>query len=177
MTQSKTWRGAKRIARLHDAVSFAGFACGGAALALIVVIYAYEVTMRYFFLAPTIWASDFVTFLLLLSVFLAMPWLTREGGHVAVTLVPDMLPEKAGRLLIRTGFLASSFACFWAGWISLQENVVLFDRGTATLSTVRIPKWTLAAFITYGLVNSGLYFLLAAVRGPSASGPEGGEHA
>lgn len=177
MSQAKVLRGAGLIARLHDAVSFAGFACGAAALALIVVIYAYEITMRYFFLAPTMWASDFVTFLLLLSVFLVMPWLTREGGHVAVTLVPDMLPEKAGRLLIRAGFLGCSGACFWSGWISLQENLVLFERGTATLSTVRIPKWTLAAFITYGLLNSGIYFLVAAVRGPIVPGTEGSEHA
>ena len=177
MSQVQALRGAGRIARLHDAVSVAGFACGGATLALIVVIYAYEVTMRYFFFAPTMWASDFVTFLLLLSVFLVMPWLTREGGHVAVTLVPDMLPEKAGRLLTRAGFLAGSAACFWAGWISLQENLVLFERGTATLSTVRVPKWTLSAVITYGLLNSGIYFLVAAVRGFIASGPDGGEHA
>ncbi len=177
MSQVKALRGAGPIARLHDAVSFAGFACGGAALALIVMIYVYEVMMRYFFLAPTMWASDSVTFLLLLSVFLVMPWLTREGGHVAVTLVPDMLPEKAGRLLLRTGFLAGSVACFWSGWISLQENLALFERGTATLSTVRIPKWTLGAFITYGLVNSGIYFLVAGLRGPIVSATERGEHA
>lgn len=176
MSQAKAPVHAGPIARLHDAVSFAGFACGTTALALIVAIYAYEVTMRYFFLAPTMWASDFVAFLLLVSVFLVMPWLTREGGHVAVTLVPDMLPETAGMLLLRAGFLAGAVACFWAGWISFQENLVLFERGTATLSTVRIPKWTLVVFITYGFMNSGIYFLILAVRGPVASGTEGGAH-
>lgn len=166
--------GSSSVARFHDAISRAAFACGAAALALIVVIYAYEITMRYFFVAPTMWASDFVTFLLLLSVFLVMPWLTKEGGHVAVTLVPDMLPPRVGALLLRLGFLAGAVACFWSGWISLQENLVLYERGTATLTTIRIPKWTLAVFITYGLINSGLYFLIAAVK-PGDTDRAGGE--
>ncbi|SFP90965.1 TRAP transporter small permease [Tranquillimonas alkanivorans] len=177
MSGNDSTRAGRRAARVHDAISFIGFACGAGALGLIVVIYAYEVTMRYFFIAPTTWASDLVTFLLLLSVFLVIPWLTKEGGHVAVTLVPDLLPRRAGTALLRLGFFAGAVACFWSGWISLQENFVLYDRGTSTLTTIRIPKWTLAVFITYGLVNSGVYFLLAAVFGPNAADDGEARHA
>lgn len=164
-----------RAGSAHDALSFAGFVGGAAALGLIVVIYAYEVTMRYFFVAPTMWASDFVSFLLLISVFLAMPWLTKEGGHVAVTLLPDLLPARLGKALLRLGFLAGAVACLWASWISLQENVVLFDRGTVTLTVVRVPKWMLTAFITYGLFNSGLYFMRAVFAREASA--EAGRHA
>lgn len=146
------------ILKLQDSFSKLGFFLGSAALALIVVIYAYEVMSRYVFGAPTLWASDFVSFLLLISVFATAPWLTREGGHVAVTIVPDLLPQWR-ELLVRGGFLVAAAVCLWAGWICLGENIHLYNRGTSTLTTIRIPKWTLSAFITYGLVNSGLYFL------------------
>lgn len=146
------------ILKAQDTVSKIGFVVGSTALGLIVAIYAYEVMSRYLFWAPTLWASDFVSFLLLISVFTTAPWLTREGGHVAVTIVPDLLP-KWHDLLIRAGFFVAAAVCLWAGWICLGENIYLYGRGTSTLTTIRIPKWILSAFITYGLVNSGLYFL------------------
>lgn len=146
------------ILTFQDRFSRLGFILGATALGLIVAIYAFEVISRYVFDAPTLWASDFVSFLLLISVFATAPWLTREGGHVAVTIVPDLLP-KWRELLIRVGFLSAAVVCLWAGWICLGENIHLYNRGTSTLTTIRIPKWILSAFITYGLVNSGLYFL------------------
>lgn len=153
------WR---RVLRIHDAISLAGFAGGAVALGLIVVIYAYEVTVRYFFISPTMWASDFVSFLLLISVFLVIPWLSREGGHVAVTLLPDMMPARWADRFLRVGFLVAAIVCLWSAWISVQETQRLIERGTTTLTTVRIPKWTLIAFVTYGLANAGLYFLRVA---------------
>ncbi|MEQ9674638.1 MAG: TRAP transporter small permease [Roseovarius indicus] len=146
------------ILRVQDKISWAGFILGASALGAIVAIYAFEVISRYVFGAPTLWASDFVSFLLLISVFATAPWLTREGGHVAVTIVPDMLPAFRDAIL-RAGFLLAACVCLWASWICLGENIYLYNRGTSTLTTIRIPKWILSAFITYGLLNSGLYFL------------------
>lgn len=152
------------LLRAHDAISLAGQWLGGLALAAIVVIYAYEILMRYFVGAPTIWASDFVSFLLLVSVFAVLPWLTREGGNVAVTLLPDYLPPGPGDKLLRAGFLVSAVACIWVAWIGLQETVLLHERNTMTLTTVRVPRWPMLAFITFGIFNAGLYFFRLAFR-------------
>jgi TRAP-type C4-dicarboxylate transport system permease small subunit len=146
------------ILKAQDALTWVGFLAGATALGAIVVIYAYEVISRYMFGAPTMWASDFVSFLLLISVFATAPWLTREGGHVAVTILPDMVPALR-EVILRAGFLVAAGVCLWATWICVGENLYLFERGTSTLTTIRIPKWILSAFITYGLLNSGLYFI------------------
>jgi C4-dicarboxylate transporter, DctQ subunit len=149
--------------RIQDFAS-RGIAWGGAAaLGLIVVIFAYEVSMRYLLAAPTYWANDFVSFLLLVSVFLYLPWLTREGGNIAVTIVPDILPPRMGQALLRLGLLAGAAVCLWAMHISIQETGRLLQRNTMTLTTVRLPKWIFLALITYGLGNSGLYFLRLAL--------------
>jgi TRAP-type C4-dicarboxylate transport system permease small subunit len=162
----------KQILRVQDAVALSGFVMGAGALGAIVVIYAYEVISRYIFGAPTLWASDTVSFLLLISVFATAPWLTREGGHVAVTIVPDLVPS-ARDFFIRAGFFVTAVVCLWATWICFGETLYLFKRGTTTLTTFRIPKWTLMAFITYGLLNSGLYFLRLAFGGRQAETQDG----
>lgn len=163
------------LLRLQDAISLVGQWLGGLSLALIVVIYAYEVFVRYLMGAPTSWASDFVSFLLLISVFTVLPWLTREGGNVAVTLLPDYMPARGGRLLLRCGFVVAGIACLWVTYIGVQETLLLFQRNTMTLTTVRIPKWPLLALITFGLFNSGLYFFRLAAR-PNQTA-QGGIHA
>ncbi|WPZ23959.1 TRAP transporter small permease (plasmid) [Sulfitobacter faviae] len=148
----------RSILKAQDALTWVGFLSGTTALGAIVLIYAYEVISRYMFGAPTMWASDFVSFLLLISVFATAPWLTREGGHVAVTILPDMVPALR-KAILRVGFLVAAGVCLWATWICAGENFYLFQRGTSTLTTIRIPKWILSTFITYGLLNSGLYFI------------------
>ncbi|AJE46812.1 TRAP dicarboxylate transporter subunit DctQ [Celeribacter indicus] len=140
-------------------LSKAAFVLASAALAVIVASFAYEVVMRYFFNAPTRWASDLVSFLLLSAVFLAAPWLTREGGHVSITLLPDLLPEAWSRRIVAAGFLAAAAVCLWAGWIVAGEVRILYARGTMTLSAVPAPKWWFTALILFGFVNSALYFL------------------
>ena len=64
------------ILTLQDVLTRLMFFIGVGALAAIVLIYAFEVVSRYAFGAPTLWASDFVSFLLLITVFSTAPWLT-----------------------------------------------------------------------------------------------------
>ncbi len=147
------------LLKMHDALSKAAFVLASSALAVIVASFAYEVVMRYFFNAPTRWASDLVSFLLLSSVFLAMPWLTREGGHVSITLLPDKLPTKWSRRVVSASFILAAIVCFWASWIIAGEVQILFERGTVTLSAIPAPKWWFTALILFGFINSVFYFL------------------
>lgn len=147
------------ILKWHDTLSRLSYQLGALALGLIVTIYAYEVISRYLFDSPTRWASDFVSFLLLITVFLVLPWLTRAKGNVAVTVLSDQLSESHREYVIRAGYLVGAVACFCLGYIVFLETLRLYERGTGTLSTVSIPKWVLFVLIGYGLGNSGLYFL------------------
>lgn len=149
----------RTILRLQDWICRLGFFMGAVALAAIVASYAFEVVMRYFFNSPTRWASDAVSFLLLISVFLVAPWLTRERGNVAVTLLPDLLSQRMSQLSIRIGYGISAIVCFVAGFIASGETIFLFNRGTMTYSAIPFPKWVLISVIAFGLLGSGTYFL------------------
>lgn len=54
----------RRLAAIQDWLSRAGFALAGCILAFISAAYCYEVVSRYFFNAPTIWASPLVSYAL-----------------------------------------------------------------------------------------------------------------
>lgn len=151
------------LLRVQDRISLAGQWLGALALGSVVIIYAFEIVMRYFLRAPTIWASDFVSFLLLVSVFAALPWLTREGGNVAVTLLPDFLPPALGQRLLRAGFFVSAMTCLWVAYIGLEETLISYGRNTMTMTTVRVPRWPMLLLIAVAFLGSGLHFFRLAL--------------
>ena len=110
-------------------------------LSMIVCSYVYEVITRYVFNLPTAWASDFVSYGLCATVFLALPKVTKDKAHVAISLL---------------GF----FVLALSAWISLQENIRQFTRGIETLAIVPIPQWWVSSFITFGFAVSAGYLLL-----------------
>jgi C4-dicarboxylate transporter, DctQ subunit len=132
-------------------------------LGAIVIMYSIEIFSRYFLNAPTTWANDFIVFTLCASIFLMMPEITRSGGHVAVTLFTDLLPEAARntarRLLVFTGF----GVCAFAAWISLEANLNQYINDLQTVTTIQAPKWMITMFVTYGLAVSALEFLRQAM--------------
>jgi TRAP-type C4-dicarboxylate transport system permease small subunit len=127
---------------------------------MIVCSYVFEVVSRYIFEAPTAWASDFVAYALCASAFLALPRVTKDKAHVAVTILVDIAPKPiANGVHIAVSILG--FLCLtFAAWISLQENIRQFTRGIQTLAIVPIPQWWVSSFITFGLALSACYLLL-----------------
>lgn len=160
------------VLKVHDFISRTAWQTAALSLGAVVLIIAYEVLVRYFLAAPTRWASDVVSFMLLVTVFLAAPWLARQRGHVAVTILADLLPPRAERIVVATGFVVCAIVCFLAAWICITETALLLDRNTMTLTSFRIPKWWLLAVMSYGLLDCGLQFLRAAAE-RSAEGRKG----
>jgi len=147
------------LCALHDRVSSAAAALAAIGLILIVSFYVYEVITRYLFDSPTSWVSDFVSYLLCISVFLALPKVTRDRGHVAVTILVDILPDKVAgvihSMISLIGFLCLGFAA----WISYGENLRQFAKNIETLAIVAVPQWWISGFITFGLAFSAFYML------------------
>ncbi len=149
----------ERLCAAQDALTKAAAVLAAVGLILITVFYVYEVVTRYVFNSPTAWVSDFVSYMLCALVFLALPKVTQEKGHVAVTIMVDIMPEKVhgyvNAVISLIGFACLSFAAL----ISLQENLRQIDKNIVTLATVSIPQWWVSSFITFGLALSALYML------------------
>lgn len=145
--------------RLLDLLIEASAIAATAGLAAIVVMYSIEIFSRYFLNAPTTWANDFIVFTLCASIFLMMPEITRSGGHVAVTLLTDLLPVRLRLAARRLLALIGCGVCLFAAYISLQANINQYVNDLQTVTTIQAPKWMVTVFITYGLLVSAMELL------------------
>jgi TRAP-type C4-dicarboxylate transport system permease small subunit len=147
------------LASLHDRLSGLSFAAAMGALSVIAVSFCYEVAARYFFNAPTIWASPFASYALCASIFLAMPELTRTSSHITLSFLEDAMAPAGARRLRRGLHVLSAAACGLAAWITAQAAWNDYAVGIVTNTYYPIPKWWLSAVIPYGMASSAIHFL------------------
>ena len=143
----------------QDALSRAGFILAACVLAFISAAYCYEVISRYFFNAPTIWASPLVSYALCLTIFLALPDLARRGLQISIDLHESWASPATLEALLRITRLAAAIACLAAAWITGEQALSEYSLGVWTNTYMPIPKWWLFVFIPYGFLSAGIYFL------------------
>ncbi len=149
----------KGLARAHDGLTDVSFQFAKLCLAIIVFAYCYEVAARYLFNAPTWWADEAVSYSLCIGIFTMMPHVTREKGHVAVTLLVDLLSPARARLVYWFIYLLGFLACAAAAWISLDENIRQVVKEIQLMKVEPLPKYWISTWITYGFASSALYYL------------------
>ena len=130
--------------------------------------YGYEVVARYFFNAPTSWASAFVSYALCGIVFLATPELTRKNIHIVINVLTDRMPARQVVHLQRVVTLACAATCLFAAWVVGATALTQYKQGIQTILNWPIPKWPLTAVIAYGLLSAGIYFLRHLMSGVPA---------
>ncbi len=167
----------RALARFHDGVTRLGFHLSKVCLGIIVFAYCYEVFARYFFGAPTWWSSEAVQYSLCIGCFLMMPHVTREKGHVAVTVILDTIRVERSRVAYWLIYLVAGLACIAATWISLDENIRQVVKDVHLMKVRPIPKIYISAWITYGFASSAIYFLrMLAPRAFERGGAVAGGH-
>jgi len=157
-SESKMGAAACRLAAMHDTVTQAGYRLAGLCLVVIVVSFCYEVVSRYFFAAPTPWATPMVAYMLCTMVFLAMPELTRRRSHIFISIVLDQMKPEQATQVQRVTRLVAAVTCLLAAYFCLDATLMQYKNGIATVNEWRIPKWMLSMVIPYGLFSTSIYF-------------------
>lgn len=147
------------VLRAHDLLTTVSTYIGGAALGASTIMYIYEVAVRYFFNAPTTWTSDWTSYFLVIVIFAVAPELCRRGGHIAIEVLPEHLPERPRRVVETTTMALAAAVCLMSAWIAFDETVKLFERGVVTIASAKTQKWWIMSVICYGFLSSGLYFI------------------
>lgn len=160
------------LAVIQDRISRLSFIIAALILAFISAAYCYEVISRYFFNAPTIWASPMVSYALCLTIFLALPDLARRGLHISIDLQEAWASPAAVARLLRVMHLLAGIFCLAAAWITAEQAYSEFMMGVWTNTYMPIPKWWLFVFIPYGLFSGGVYFLRHAAGEPPHASEE-----
>jgi TRAP-type C4-dicarboxylate transport system permease small subunit len=158
--------------RLLAAATRAAFALACAALVVMLCAYVAEVVLRYFFDAPTRWASDVVAYAMLCLVALAMPAVTQGGGHVAITSVVERLPAAAQPVLAQALAWVCAAACAAATALMAGQAWAQLLGGIETVAALPIPKAWLSGAVALGFGLSAAEFaaLALARRGVALGG-------
>jgi TRAP-type C4-dicarboxylate transport system permease small subunit len=160
-----------RLLRLHGLVTDLGYLAAALGLAGMGALYCMEVVARYLLNAPTRWSLETVTYLMLAMTFLAMPHAVRGCMHIAVTLIADLYPRQA-RLLAFALNAIGLVLCGFIAYVSLGENLAQYAGSIETIGNLVLPKWWLSVFITYGFLNSALWYLRLLLSGGRPVAPE-----
>jgi TRAP-type C4-dicarboxylate transport system permease small subunit len=161
-----------------------GGVLGEAAMVFMVVSISYDVLMRYIFLAPTIWALEVNTFLLVfLCVIPAADTLT-AGTQIQITFLTERLPATVQAKLPMIGNAVGVLFCSvltWRGlgmaWAAYQHN----DRMSTSLGTPLVIPYL---FLPVGFGLLGLTYAArlgesfhgrAAAEGPAGPPPDAGQ--
>ena len=111
------------VLRIHDRITYVLFAIGVILIALIGVLYVYEVASRYFLNAPTDWGNDTSSFMLSVATFLCIPQLVKDGGHVAVTIIFQYSTPAVALWVARITAIAGAIVCAIAAYMAFEEAV------------------------------------------------------
>ena len=114
---------------------------------------------RYFFSAPTDWASSLVSYALCGMVFMAMPELSRQRIHIVISLLLDRLAPAVADRLRRVLSLVVGAVCLLAAWFCADTTFSQYQEGIQTLTAWPIDKWPVSSFIVYGMLSTSIHFL------------------
>ncbi|WP_422180285.1 TRAP transporter small permease [Aestuariivita sp.] len=122
--------------------------CGLLLIALTAVT-VIDVVGRYIFNAPLSGASEMTEFLLLGIIFIGLPAITLDDGHITIDLVTSQLPQMATSILAFFARLLSAVFFAILGWQLLEhaERLALYQDITVYLRIPFAPFCTAAAYL------------------------------
>jgi TRAP-type C4-dicarboxylate transport system permease small subunit len=92
-------------------------------------------------------------------VFLVMPLLSKNGGHVAITILVERLPPRSAGILSWILYFLACLICALGAWITWDESFRQFVQDVQLMKVHPIPQWWISIFIGYGFAMSALHFL------------------
>lgn len=134
-------------------------------LGLIVVFSWVEVVSRYFFAAPTNLASSLAKHIVMAAVMSMLPWLSREGYHVAMSFIYEKAPAWLSKPIGISIAGLSSLICLLSAWIALGETMRQYHGGVQNMDVIEFPLWLVTSFMVYGFLFAGIHFARQALSG------------
>lgn len=156
-----------RFDAMLDGLSRLSGVCGGLALLATSLIVAAQIGAR--LLGSQIPATDdFSAWAMAASLFLALPYTLRQGGHIRVTLLLHVLPQRLALAfeLLSTGVALALVT--WGGWHSALYVHDAYLSNEVAQGMVAAPLWIPQLSMPLGLFGLALMLLgrlVAVLRG------------
>jgi len=115
-----------------------------------------DVIARYVFNRPSMWTDEIVSYLLIAIVFLGLAENLRQGSHIRIDVVTNLLPPRA-RLILEVVAYAVGMVFAWvliAGTWTRFDN--FWTRHIISDSPLMTPLWLAMVPVVVGAVVLGL---------------------
>ena len=149
-------------------------------MAIVVPVMLYEVVMRYFFNAPTVWGMELAVLLFGPSFLLGGPYLLHLKGHVALDLLRQRLSAAWTRRLDLVNYPVIVIFCGILLVHSVPAALSAFEYRETSFSAWNPPVWPVKAAVPLALLLMLLQALVEFARalfGETADTNETGERA
>lgn len=124
----------------------------------------FEVTARYFFNAPTIWAEELSRLVFLFATLLAAPALLRHNQHIRVTALTGLMGPRARRAAWAAALAFVIALCGALVWHGKDAPLNSLARGRTSGSMLDIPAWWAQAAVPLAFALLGLQASVEFIR-------------
>lgn len=120
-------------------------------MVILVILMCYEVVMRYFFNAPTIWGLEFTTFLFGIHFIMGYGYTESFDGHVRVDIFSSRFSKKVQDILyiVLTVCITTPLVALLSIWA--WDNAITSTKILERLSSAWAPPiWPVKIFMAMG---------------------------
>ena len=150
----------KLLGKIYNGILNFCTVLGGILIILLMLIVTLEVCLRYFFNAPTIWASETAGYMQLYFAFLVAAWVLKRGAHVKMDLLLNRLsPRKAAIVNAVTSLIGAAVFVIIA-YYSASHTIYVFNTDYRTTTLMRVPQYAITLIIPVGSFLLFIEFLV-----------------
>ncbi len=122
-----------------------------------------NVVGRYVFQTSLYFSEELNSILIILITFAGISYAARQGRHIRMSAIFDMLPPGPRKVLMV--FISVVTAVFMLGlaWYSFEYILTQAGRGRV-LPALQIPVWLTLVWVPVGFFMTGLQYLLTAIK-------------
>jgi C4-dicarboxylate transporter DctQ subunit len=125
----------------------------------IMLVVSADVSLRYFFNDPIIWAPEITEVLLLYLAFLGAAWLLKEDGHVRVDIVLVRVSRRVRASLYLISGIVGVIVCAILVWQGILISIQYTVEHLSDPTILQLPKGPLLTIIPIGSFLLFIQFL------------------
>lgn len=115
------------------------------------------------------WALEGSEYLMMVGAFIGAPWVLRQGGHVAIDVVVQMLRPGPRARLSRAADVIGLAICAPLAVIAIDALLSARAAGSLVFKTLVFPEWWLMIPVALCFLMMSVEFALRAASPPEAA--------
>lgn len=130
-------------------------------LTMMMAVTTADVIFRFFFNLPITGSLEIISFSLVITIMLAIPYTTVKKQHVTVDIVTFKLNDRKRFILESINLLVAVILIGVIVWRTILYALLRWDEWTAVL---HLPQWPFVLVVAFGFILMGLVFLIQLIQ-------------